>query len=444
MLVGFIAVLLFVSLFVSRIAVKGQTPKKDDYALAGKNVSFLPLMLTFLATQVGGGLMIGCADDAYNYGWWVLLFPTGYAIGLLILSFGVARRIVELKVSTIAEIFEKVYGSSFLRKVCSILSIISLLLIFSAQVIATRKFFSSYGIEQNWFLIVLWVGIITYTVTGGLAAVIATDIVQLIFVAIAFVSCILFILINNPEFISLGSRVVSYETPSTDKLISWLLMPLFFILIEQDMAQRCIAGRNIKTVSSATFVAGMLAVAFAAMPIFFGVLGNNLGVELKEGSSVLMTVVAVVSNPFFTALIGAGTIAAIVSTSDSLLNAVSSNIAYDFGDVSLKNIKVVTALVASLMLFLSFYFDNVLDILVMTYNFSIQCLFVPVVASYIRKKGCSTAAFSSVFCGALGFVLLEFVFKDLPIQKELICLLPSFFGYLSGEVLHKLKNNCTS
>ena len=50
---------------------------KEDYFLAGKSVRLFPLMMTFLATQVGGGLILGAADEAYRFGWPVLLYPLG-------------------------------------------------------------------------------------------------------------------------------------------------------------------------------------------------------------------------------------------------------------------------------------------------------------------------------------------------------------------------------
>ena len=37
---------------------------EEEYFLAGKDVRFFPLMMTFLATQVGGGLVLGAADEA--------------------------------------------------------------------------------------------------------------------------------------------------------------------------------------------------------------------------------------------------------------------------------------------------------------------------------------------------------------------------------------------
>src|ERR1700722_17712789 len=77
---------------------------QEEYFLAGKSVSFFPLMMTFLATQVGGGVILGAAEEAYRYGWSVLLYPLGAALGLIVLGIGAGRKLAGLGVNTIAEI----------------------------------------------------------------------------------------------------------------------------------------------------------------------------------------------------------------------------------------------------------------------------------------------------------------------------------------------------
>ena len=59
----------------------------------GKSVQLFPLMMTFLATQVGGGLILGSADEAYRFGWTVLPYPLGAALGLILLGAGIGRKL---------------------------------------------------------------------------------------------------------------------------------------------------------------------------------------------------------------------------------------------------------------------------------------------------------------------------------------------------------------
>src|SRR5205085_2768431 len=103
-----------VSLYLGKRSSKEMKSQKD-YFLAGRSVGLLPLMMTFLATQVGGGLVLGAAEEAYRFGWSVLLYPLGASIGLIILGAGIGKKLAQFNVSTVAQILEVVYGSKQLK-----------------------------------------------------------------------------------------------------------------------------------------------------------------------------------------------------------------------------------------------------------------------------------------------------------------------------------------
>src|SRR5687767_7623547 len=75
---------------------------QGDYFLAGKDVKFFPLLMTFLATQIGGGLVLGAAEEAYQFGWSVLLYPLGACLGFVLLASGIGRKLAQFQVSTVA------------------------------------------------------------------------------------------------------------------------------------------------------------------------------------------------------------------------------------------------------------------------------------------------------------------------------------------------------
>src|SRR5688572_12044172 len=141
----FISMLFCLQLFYWLIGQKAskKVQGKEDYFLAGKGVTLYPLMMTFLATQVGGGLILGSAEEAYQWGWPVLLYPLGQALGLIVLGSGIGSKLAQFKISTVAELFEVVYGSLALRKVASLLSVVSLFMILVAQLVASHKFLVS-------------------------------------------------------------------------------------------------------------------------------------------------------------------------------------------------------------------------------------------------------------------------------------------------------------
>lgn len=408
----------------------------SDYFFAGKSVRLWPLMMTFLATQVGGGLVLGAAEEAYQFGWSVLFYPLGASLGLIILGLGVGKRLAHFKVSTVAQIFEETYGSSNFKKVASLLSVISLFMILVAQIIASSKFLASLGVTSNSLFVAFWAIVILYTVQGGLRAVIATDIVQVLFFALVFIACFGFVYANP------ATPVVNFvETAISSKMCGWLFMPLLFMLIEQDMGQRCFAGDSPKIVSLATLIAGVITMVICVVPIYFGTLAKTIGLEIPTGISVLMYSIEKTTNPWVSSIVGCAVIAAIISTATSLVNAIGSNLSNDFKFSFLKRKEIIpivqgiTCTISLVAILVAFFFDSIVDILIQSYELSVSCLFVSLFFALLKRRGNARSAWLSLSFGAMSFV----TFRLFPIAfpREIISVLISFLGYGLGEMLSR-------
>ena len=412
-----------------------------DYFLAGKNVRFFPLTMTFLATQVGGGLVLGAANEAYYYGPYVLLYPFGVALGLILLGVGLGKRLMSFNVSTVAEILEVSYRSPFLRKIGSGLSILSLFMVLVAQIIASKQFLLSIDFDNSFLFIVFWAVVILYTAQGGLKAVISTDLVQAAFFSIVFVCCFIWIVFSGHR-LEMGSYEMTEEVSS--QFCGWLFMPLLFMLIEQDMGQRCFAGESSKIVSRATFWAGILTFLICAIPIFLGVLAKSLQMDVPMGSSVLMGVIEKTTHPWMVSFVGCAVLAAIISTATSLINAIGSNITSDFQLLfsRLKNpvrvSQILTAFICILAIYCSYLSDQIVEVMLQSYELSVSCLFVPIFIAMYRRNGRSLSAGLSIFCGAFCF----FCFRVVPLSfsREILSILGSFAGFGIGEIFSMIQS----
>ena len=258
-----------------------KTINQQDYFLAGKDIRFFPLLMTFIATQIGGGLVLGSAQEAYAFGWTVLLYPLGACLGFLVLALGVGKKLAHYQVSTVAELLEVFYRSVKLKKMASLLSIASLFMILMAQVIASRKFMVSLGMDETLLFLGFWGVVIVYTVMGGLKAVVNIDIIQAAFFILVFAAAFGMILYTGTfsfsQIVEGGWKGESFDF-STEKLSGWLLMPLLFMVIEQDMAQRCFAARSPRVVTKAAGYAALCTLLICIFPVFIGILGKQTGV----------------------------------------------------------------------------------------------------------------------------------------------------------------------
>ncbi len=435
----FICMLFSLQLFywiVGRFTSKNNVDQKD-YFLAGKNVGFFPLMMTFVGVIVGGGMVLGSAEEAYLYGWPVFLYPLGGAFGLIILGSGIGKRLAQFPVTTIAQICEIVYGSTKLKKAVSILSMTSLFMILVGQIIASNKFLISLGISSTPLFVAFWVIVIFYTVQGGLKAVISTDLMQAVLFTLVFLFCFAYVLYTQQQDIAFPVLEVESFTAVSPKLTGWLLMPLCFMVVEQDIAQRCFAGVTPKTVSRAALGAGLCTLVLSIVPVFFGILASSMQLEIPTGGSVLMTAIIATTNPLLSALVGCAILAAVISTATALINAISSNLSSDFNFTatkSLNGLQVVqgtSGIISIAAILFSFYFDNIVDILIQSYELSVSCLFIPILAALFKKRGNLRSAVLAIVLGAAGFV----IFRIYPIgyPKELVSILMSFFGFMCGE-----------
>jgi len=442
----FIFLLFGLQAICSYVAVRSSKGLKtqDDYFLAGKGVRFFPLLMTFIATVVGGGYILGSAEEAYLYGWSVLLYPLGGTLGFILMGLGVGRRLAELPISTTAQIFEVVYRSPALKKAASLLSIVTLFLILVAQIVGSSKFMASLGVNSELVFIAFWSIVIFYTAVGGLKAVVATDIIQATYFIVAFSICFVCILVTTETpvqtVVDAGINSADFAFDSS-KLCGWLLMPLLFMVIEQDIAQRCFAADSPKTVTKATLWAGLCTMLISIIPIYLGILAKNSGIVIPEGGSVLMETIMQTTNPYITALVACAIVAAIISTADSIINAIGSNLALDFNLLFLNNKQLKTSQAISVGisitgLLISFYFNNIVDLLIVSYELSVSCLFAPIFIALFWKKGSALSAALAMAFGAIGFIV--FKINPPPVPKEIINLLLSFAGFSLGEILAAL------
>lgn len=427
------------------IAYKSSKKQKNrsDYYLAGRTMPFFPLLMTFVATQVGGGLILGSAEEAYHIGWEIIFYPLGAVSGFLLLATFLGRRLSALPVATVAQIFEVYYGSKKLKRVASLLSILTLFMITVAQVLASQKFLAALHVDEPVFFAMFWVVVFVYTMWGGLGGIAGIDVVQASFFIIVFAASLFDVFATQPLSQLDFSALSSAGNLDSGVWTSWFLMPCLFMLIEQDMAQRCFSARTPAVVKKAALTSALVIFVICIVPISFGLLGKMNGTVVPQGHSVFITLVQALTSPSMTALVACAVMMAIISTAVSLIHSISSNLTQDFQTKTTNSqrqlfiSRLVTLGVGMAALFVSRYFDNIVVVLMYSYELSVACLFVPVLMSLLSKQRGPLPAALAISFGAATFVALRFL--DTPVPKELLELLASGVGFALGT----LKNNKT-
>lgn len=408
----------------------------NDYLFAGRKLNFFQATFGLIATQLGGGMLLGTSQKAFEIGLWGVLYTLGMSLGFLLLGLGIASKLQELNIDTVAELFERSYKSKQLRKIASILSIMTLCGILIAQIIASKTLLYSITGQNEFLFLLFWLFVIAYTIIGGLSAVAIIDSIQVLFIIAIFVSLFCYALITEP--ISFSNLMVVQRKLTLEHDISYyvpiFLVPALFSIIEQDLAQKFFSAKSKGVAIASSLVASLFMLVFSCIPIYFGMYANYMQLNVPANTSPLMVAVDRLTNNVFFALVICAIIAAITSTADSLMCAISSNISQDFSlnFLTLKNkltrSKIITLASGAIALSTSYFVKpDIINILIQSYEISVSCLLVPLLVAMYTKNVNKESAIGAIIFGLIGFI----GFKLYPVNYEIIyTLLLSMSGFL--------------
>lgn len=441
-----IFIILGIIYLILGIAASKTIKTTSDYFLAGRKLGIIPVTFTLIATQLGGGMLLGTSQEAYSIGYYGILYTLGISLGFLLLGCFFAQRLQSLNVATTAQLFETKYHSPGLKKLASIFSIVTLCGLLIAQIIASKTVIMSLGITNELIFILFWAFIIFYTVLGGLKAVAITDLFQVVYILIIFGGTFFYCVKSGYTF-PLFTAQQNFSTTaqlSMATIIPLLLMPALFSLIEQDLAQKLFAARTKKIAALSALFASLFIILFSFIPIYFGMQAKLLNLSIPLSASPIIPLISKLTSSLVATLALCGIIAAITSTADSLLCAISSNISQDF-DLSFTGIrnnltisKWVTFLTGAVAVIASYFVPfNIIKILISSYELSVSCLLIPLLVSYFKDNLNKYAALGSIICGLLGFIIFRIYPLPMMLPKEVAALLLSLIGYVIGNTIKK-------
>lgn len=414
----------------------------QNYFLANRNIGLLQLTFALIASQLGSGMILGTAYRAYHIGLWGILYTGGMCIGFLILSLGLAHRMRQLNIATTAEIFQTNYHSLRLKMFASALSIISLWGILIAQIVASKMLLSSIGITDPYIFIFCWALVICYTMLGGLHSIIMVDMAQVSFIIAIFMIALWYCL---PDVTTILTMFNTHQTLfdnslSFTQLAPALFIPTLFSLIEQDLGQKFFAAKSPRIATIAAFIAGLFLILFSCIPLLFGMMAKTSGITITHNTNPLIVFLLNTCPSTLFLLVVCGIIAAITSTSNSLMCAISSNVVQDFSTVisikhnKLLTTKLISAAIGCSALYASFFMHgDIISILEESYRLLVLCLFIPTLFAYFGTKCCPQPAWAACLAGLFGYCA-RFFYPQPTLISDLFALTLSAVGFF--VVLH--------
>lgn len=418
------------------------------YLVGNQNFGNLALFSTIVASFVGGGVVMGTAEKAFQYGIGAAIGLLGFGLQLFLTGWWVAPRIHRFRqYLTVGEVIGAYYGK--IPQLLSAFLWLSFCIgILTAQMCAMGNLITSLlGYGRTFSILISASIVIFYCYIGGIRAVVATDILQFVLLTIAIIAVSVF----GIQYIGGWETFISSMPPThmslTSHVSGWDITLVFISFLLGDalippVYQRLIMGKNDLTAKKAYIWSGLFFV-----PLFFVILTHGLIAQIVNPTIPKEEITAFLFQntlPMPIAILGLlGFMAVIMSSADSYLNAAAGSLVNDlvvplFGkslsDKAVLNLaKGTTIVIGVVSIVFAIAVQDILDILLKTYQFWGPTLVIPILGIFFNRPVPPWGFYASVLSGGITVVVWNtFQLEEITLVSSLIA------GLLGNGVIYTL------
>lgn len=316
----------------------------QDYFLGGKLMPFWAIGMSLVVSDIGAVDFVGTAGQAYRFGIAVANFDwLGSVPGMILAAFIFVPYYWKAGIYTIPEYLGKRYNDA-VRTAASLTWIIFLAfnlgVVFWASAVLLNTLMG-WGI---WFSIILTASIVgLYTISGGLSAVVMTDVVQMIIMYVGGAALLILGLVQVGGWSGLTEKILAmgegYQNhfnlvlpPDTNTPYPWtgILFGLTFVLANaywignQTIVQRCLGAKNEWHAKASMLWGALLKMFIPVLIIFPGLIAVALQPGLEDGDQAVPTMIKNLLPPGLSGLLFAAFFAGLMSSVDSMLNSTAT------------------------------------------------------------------------------------------------------------------------
>lgn len=432
----YMVVIIFLGVFYSR-----KVHESDDLTVAGRQLSFIFMVPSILATWICAGAMMGAAGYAFLFGMQGIIFdPWAPALCMIIIGIFFAYRMRKAKYTTVTDFFNHRYGhfSGFLYTIIQILSALAWL---GGQLVALGiVVYLTTGFSMQVAVVIATLVIIIVTSFGGLWALSRVD-------AIGFILIVVGLVVLLPSALGeVGGLGELFRTGENwAELPTWSMRiesgeegylwytGLFGVLLyisawaslslgdvpSQVLMQRALAAKTEKTAVAGFLTSGVLYLTIGMMPVLIGIAVFTTGmldhIPVTEAENVLPWAAYSFLPPWAGILFIVSLAAAIVSTSGDNSLIISTLIGHNIyrnikpQATNIEVLKVVRISIPIVTLFamsIALYFETVYKLIVLSGGIQLATISAAYIVGYFWKKANVAGAVSSFFTGLVSWVIV--------------------------------------
>ncbi|BAQ10077.1 Na+/solute symporter [Bacillus sp. OxB-1] len=422
------AILLYIVFIVGiGIFYKRYVKGIEDFALAGRSLGTPVLLGTLFATLVGGATVVGYTGSFYLMGldWW--FSAIGAILGILVAAIILAEKFRKFEQFTVPDMLAMRYDNRS-RYVSGFMIIFGDIAVVTVQILSMTGIMVAFlGMDKLFAMLISVIAFTLITFFGGMKGVAITDSIQaiLIFGGLFLGMAVLY-------YMNGGFGVIFNALPdgyfkvftSTNALGAFNMAIATFgtaAVSQSIIFARVFSAKDSKTAKRSLYL--LIPTAFFGF-LFVSLLGYGaraiLGPDLPP-DQVFPLVVTELLPPFVGGVLLAVVIAAIITSTNSILLSASVNLSRDFyqqivkKDASSRELKTVgqTAVVvfALISFALAYLMPDIVTAIVFAYTMYTAGLLIPMYVGFLWKGATATAGMYSIIGGG-GTALIWYILKQ--------------------------------
>jgi Na+/proline symporter len=406
------------------------------------------------ATWFGSETVFGASSEFLEGGLYsVIEDPFGASLCLFLFGYFFVRKLYNMQLLTLGDFFKLRYGKRT-ELVASIFLAPPYIGYIAAQLVAMGLILNVVIEIPVWQGVVISSIIVTlYTYVGGMWAISITDFIQSIII-IAGMLVLAIVLANKAGGFSQVINNVPEENlkffPAAEPkeivgyIAAWSVLGLGSIP-SQDVFQRAMSSNTAQTAVRSCYVAGIMYLTIAMLPLFISLCIKHLYPEqiLEDTQLALpMMVIRHTSMPIQILFFGS-LLSAIMSTTSSAIlapaaicaeNVAKPLSAHRFTDKHLLMITRISVLIFSILAtIMACMRSNIYELVSESSILSLVSLFIPLTMGLYWKRASSAGALISMMVGIITWIIFEVYETDWP--SLVPATLASFAGMVFGSLI---------
>lgn len=307
----------------------------SSFAVAERKMGLLLATGTFMATFISAVTVIGVSGYASRFGWSAAAFSCyGYALGWILLV-SAAGRLHRTELSTVPEFLHRRFDSVALRMFAASIIILMYSIVLMVQLLAMGITLNTLaGLSSSVAILIVGAVFVTYTMLGGLAAVVRTDMIQSVLLGSGVLLGAIAVLVRTKGAVVMAppehlAHFFGGNIRSLGDFVGWILVWGLGIPTESYYLHRFYASRDARVARMQVAIGGPLLMIILLSVITCGVGAGMLNSPDHLGDGAFPYLFKTVIGGWVSVPILFAITAAVQSSSSGLLHIVGLYFALD-------------------------------------------------------------------------------------------------------------------